>query len=312
MKEILITDSLFVFPEHEEKLKQHGILVHRLNKLCASEQEIIENLKGKDGYILGGIEKVTDKIIEECSDTLKIISFTGSDWKHFIPGWKTAEKKGIKIGNALGANSYAVAEHTVMGMLAMTRNIFTLSRTGKSNFQTSLSLKESTIGIIGLGKIGCEVVKILYGFGVKEILYFSNTRKLEMEKKYNIHYTSLENIVKKSDIITQHVPDSAGIVIYSELIQKIKNNTIIINNGGASCIDKESLLIRLQNGELRLFQDEPIKDDRFLKLDFNTYICSNETTAYNTLEANKKASDIAVNTIINVLENKGDDYIVSK
>lgn len=83
-KTILITDSLFIFPEHENMLKNAGYEVERLDKPNATEEELISAIKGKTGYILGGIEKVTDKVLE-AADQLKVIIFTGSDWLDFIP-----------------------------------------------------------------------------------------------------------------------------------------------------------------------------------------------------------------------------------
>lgn len=81
---ILITDNLFIFSEHEEQLKNTGYEIERLNKPQATEEELTEAIKGKVGYILGGIEKVTDKVID-AAEQLKVIVFTGSDWRQFIP-----------------------------------------------------------------------------------------------------------------------------------------------------------------------------------------------------------------------------------
>ena len=58
---LLITDNLFIFQEHEEKLKEMGFEIERLDTPQATENELIEALQGKDAYILGGIEKVTEK-----------------------------------------------------------------------------------------------------------------------------------------------------------------------------------------------------------------------------------------------------------
>ncbi len=69
---ILITDSLFIFKEHEQALVNAGYKIERLDKPAATEEELIEAIKGKVGYILGGIEKVTDKVIE-AADKLRVI-----------------------------------------------------------------------------------------------------------------------------------------------------------------------------------------------------------------------------------------------
>src|SRR5436190_9375955 len=127
---ILVTDSLFIFDEHVKKLEAAGYEVERLNKPKATEDELCKAVKGKVGYILGGIEKITDKVIES-ADELKVIAFTGADWQGFMPGWRAATKKGIKIINAPGANAFAVAEFALAVSLAMQRNLFELGRTGE-------------------------------------------------------------------------------------------------------------------------------------------------------------------------------------
>lgn len=131
---ILVTDSLFIFKEHEEALRNAGYEIERLDKPEATEEELVAAVKGKVGYILGGIEKITDRVIE-AADQLKVITFTGSDWQYFIPGHDLATKKGIGIANAPGANSGAVAEYTLAFMLAMTREIFDLGRSAKKSLE---------------------------------------------------------------------------------------------------------------------------------------------------------------------------------
>jgi len=125
---VLITDTLFIGDEHVKQIEDAGYEVERLDKPNATEDELIEALQGKVGYVLGGIEKVTDKVIES-TDQLKVIAFTGADWQALITGWEKAKEKGIKISNAPGANSPAVAELALTLTLAMQRNLFELGRT---------------------------------------------------------------------------------------------------------------------------------------------------------------------------------------
>ena len=103
-KHVLVTDSLFIFPEHVEKLEAAGISVTRLDKPMANEEELVEHVKGKHGYILGGIEKITAKIIE-AADCLEAITFTGTDWLSYIPGHSEVKAKNIAISNCPGANA---------------------------------------------------------------------------------------------------------------------------------------------------------------------------------------------------------------
>src|SRR3990172_1503515 len=162
-KKILITDTLFITDSHIEQLEDSGFEVERFDKPNATEEELFKLLQGKVGYILGGIEKVTNKVIDS-TDQLKAISFTGSDWKALITGWEKAKDKGIKISNAPGANSPAVAEFAVTMALAMQRNLFELGRTGNVNFQTTETLQNKVIGVIGAGHIGSKIIKMLSPF----------------------------------------------------------------------------------------------------------------------------------------------------
>jgi D-3-phosphoglycerate dehydrogenase / 2-oxoglutarate reductase len=298
---ILITDSLFIFKEHEKLLEESGYEIERLDKPNASEEELIQAVKGKVGYILGGIEKVTEKVIESASD-LKAIVFTGADAKAFIPGFDLATKKDIAIANAPGANRFAVSEYTTSLILAMVRNIFELGRTGKNQFQTTPSLNDLTVGIVGMGNIGSRVAEILNALGAKEVLYCSRTEKPGVQAKF----VSLDKLLEKSDVVTLHASKEAGEgFIGKDQLSKMKDGAILINCGFTGGIEKEALYEELKSGRLRAAQDDPM-DERFNDLPLYNWFSSNAHTAYNTHEANRVASDMATQSILNLLE-KGDD-----
>ncbi len=310
-KTILITDSLFIFPEHEEILKRAGYEIKRLDKPAATEDELVEAVKGKIGYILGGIEKITDKVIE-AADELKVIVFTGSDWRQFIPGHALAASKGIAIANAPGANTYAVAEYTVALMLAMTRNLFELGRTGKTNFQVRPSLKELTIGIIGMGNIGSKVALMLKGLGAGKIIYWSPHQKPEVERQTGATFTDLDNLLKVGDIVTLHFSKEAGDdFIDSKKLALMKDGALLVNCGFTGAIDKDALLAELKAGRLRAAHDDPLGKE-FDELPLGIWFNSNSHTAFNTHEANLTASNMAVESMINLLSTGRDQYKVIK
>ncbi len=308
-EKILVTDSLFIFPEHEEILRKAGYEVERLDKSNATEAELVEAIKGKTGYIMGGVEKVTEKVIES-ADKLKVIAFTGSDWKAFIPGHEIATKKGIAIANTPGANSYAVGEYVLTLTLAMMRNIFELGRTGTQKFQTTHSLSELTVGIIGMGNVGTKVVNDLKALGAHKVVYFNKTRKTEVEN-LGIDYEELPHLLNKSDIVVLLVPKSAGPNFLGESeLKSMKDGALLVNVASPSLIDKEALLNELKSGRLRAVFDTPI-DERFGSLPLSVWFNSNESTAYNTFWANKTASDMAVKSMINLLSGPEDSYKVN-
>jgi len=175
-RKILVTDSMFIFDEHIKQLEDAGYEVERLDKPDASEEELCKAVKGKVGYILGGIEKVTGKVIES-ADELKAVVFTGTAWKGFVVGHELATKMGIAIANTPHANAGSVAEWAFASTLAMTRNLLSLGRAGDKTFQTTHSLNELRVGIVGLGHIGSRLAELFSAAGAKEVVYWSHSEK---------------------------------------------------------------------------------------------------------------------------------------
>lgn len=315
MKQILITDSLFIYPEHEEKLRNAGFEITRLDKPQATEAELIQAVAGKHGYLLGGIEQITDAVID-AADKLEAICFTGSDWRWFIPGYELATNKGIAITNCPGANAGAVAEYTLSLMLAMTRQIFDMGRTGDKTFRTTKTLQGSTVGIVGMGHIGERVVHILKTFGVSKILYYSRTRKENLESELGIEYASLEDLCKQSDVVTLHAPKIAGKGYFNrECIENMRDGTLLINCSFDGAVDMIALYEHLQSGRIMSAMDDTNskpQDVGYNDLPLSVWYTSNAPTAYNTEYANKLASDIATDSIINLLTTGPDQYVVNK
>lgn len=307
---ILVTDTLFIFKEHENILKSAGFEVKRLTNPQATEEELIKAVKDVDGYILGGIEKLTNEVIEE-TNKLKAIIFTGTDWAKYIPGHETATKKGIAIANCPGANSQSVAEYTITLILLMLRRVLELGNTGKETFITTKSLSEINIGIVGLGRIGKLVTKMLKSLGAVNLFYWNRTRKLPIEKEIGIKYLPLPDLFKTCDVITNHLSSQAEQLLTSELLNNSKDGVILINTGGHIPYDLNSLYNLLYSKKARAAFDINPSDKRFDNLPHNLWFRSNEMTAYNTLSANKLVSDMAINSIINLLTTGKDEHLVN-
>lgn len=187
MKKILVTDSLFIFKEHEKILYNAGFEIERLNKPNPSEEELIKALEDKEGYILGWIERVTNKVIES-TKKLKVISFTGTDWRAIIRWHELATRKWIHISSTPEANANAVSEYTISIILSMTRNLFELNRVGQKKFETTKTLNDLTVWIIWMWVIWKKVTRMLNCLWVKKVIYYSLNKK----DNINAEYKSLE------------------------------------------------------------------------------------------------------------------------
>lgn len=307
---ILVTDSLFIFDEHIEQLGGAGYEIERLDKPEASEAELCAAVQGKVGYILGGIEHATDKVIE-AADELQAIVFTGADWSSFIPGHALATKRGIPIANAAGANSGAVAEYTITLLLMVLRRVLELGNTGDKTFLTTSSISEVQIGIVGLGRIGQKVARLLKGLGAQNVVYWSRQRKESLEQELGIRYVSLEELMANSDVISNHVSSEAGTLLGAELISSVKQDVLIINTGSHNTFDYDALYQLLAQGKARAALDDKITHSGLASLDPAICFHSNENTGYNTHAANKLGSDMATASMLNLLATGADQNLVN-
>lgn len=302
---ILITDSLFIFPEHEKQIRDAGYEIERLDKPEATEEELIEAVKGKVGYILAGIESVTEKVID-AGDQLKAIVFTGIGYKDFIPAWEYAIKKGISIANTPDAPTHAVAEWALTMALAMNRNIFDVGRVGEKTFMTSKGIENQKVGIIGFGRIGQEIAKMIKPFKPASVSYYSKHQHEGAE------YGELNTILSESDIIFTCLPKDAGAnFIGAEQLALIKDKSLLISFMAEGIIDDVALLKELQSGRIRAASDHPLKDAAAKDLPLSTWYFFNGSNAFNTFTELKQCSDAATKSILNLLETGSDDNKVN-
>lgn len=310
MNKILVTDSLFILPEHVRQLEAAGYEVERLDKLKATEAELIAAVKGKVGYILGGIEHVTQPVID-AADSLKVITFTGIGYKGLIPSWEYATQKGIAITNTPDAPTQAVAEWSITAALAMNRCFFDLGLAGEKDFLTTPGLQDQKIGIIGLGRIGARIADMLGPFKVASISYYSPHHKAESETDGRIKYASLDEVLATSDIVFVCVGDDAGKnYINAEHLSRMRDGALIVSFMHPGIIDAGALFVELKSGRLRAVSDYP-EDARLKELPFSTWYSFNGSNAFNTHSGIAVASRVGVQSMINVLKTGDDANVVN-
>lgn len=307
MEKILVTDSLFIHDKHIAQLTSHGYEVERLNKTTATEDELKEAIKGKVGYILGGLEKVTQPVLE-AADELKVISFTGTGWKGYIPAWEYATNKGIAISNAPSANAAEVAEWAIAAMMAMQRDLFELGPKGGESFVTVKSLTQLEVGIVGLGNIGREFAERARGLKARKVSYWSRTKKTDDFD----YYKNVDDLLESADIIFLALGDDAGQdFISAKRIERIKKDALVVSILHKGIFNEEALFSRVSKGEIRAAFDIVADTERFRSLPARNWYGSNGVSAYNAESTFIKASDMATSSLINLLETGSDQYRVN-
>ncbi len=229
-------------------------------------------------------DEIKDEVMEETD--LKLIASVRNDPNNISVPAATA--KGIPVIAAPGRNTIAVAELTIALMLAQARRITVADRLLKSEFMVDdfsdfgtmykttagFELQGKKVGIIGLGQIGLEVAKRLQTFEVK-ILVTDPYVSPERLKEVNAQPVELEQLLRESDIVTIHCPQTEETMgmIGADQFAMMKKSAIFINTARASITDENALREALEKGiiagaGLDVFSMEPVDcDNEFLELD---------------------------------------------
>lgn len=169
---------------------------------------------------------------------------------------KAAKDLGITVVRVPAYSPYAVAEHTVALLLTLNRKTHkAYFRTRDNNFNINglmgFDLHGKSVGIIGVGKIGQVLIKILNGFGMK-VLAYDKFPNLEMQEKLNFTFVPLEELFKKSDIISLNCPltPETTHLINDNTISLMKNDVVIINTGRGKLIDTKALIEGLKSKKI--------------------------------------------------------------
>lgn len=219
--------------------------------------------------IVSGRQKI-DKDILKHARTLKMIQRTGVGVD--MLNLEDIKERGIPVYVNKGVNSQSVAEHTILLMLSALRKLPQIDAELKSGIWKKQSngiktreLYGKTVGLVGMGNIGEKVAKILTAFGTKTLYY--DVRKItnEREQFLNVEYNGLEEIIKKSDIISLHcaLNDNTKHIVDYEFLSKMKHNSILINTARGGLVDESALIEALNNNvigfaALDVFENEPV------------------------------------------------------
>jgi len=306
---ILITSRSFasISDKPIKMLTKKGYEIQRNNTGRPYEkEEMLKLIRDVDGIIIG-IDELSAEIIEE-ANKLKVISKYGIGVDNIDINMATNKK--IIVTNTPTANVDAVADLTFGLILSLARRIPEADKKTKSGEWEKIIGKpvwEKTLGIIGLGKIGRQVVKRAQGFKMN-ILVYDLVKDEKFAQSYNIKYVNLEKLLQKSDYITIHIPlndATRGMISYKEL-GKVKKEAFLINTSRGGIVDEEALYDALRNNKLRgaaldVYNNEPPGKSPLKELD--NVIMTPHIAAY-TEEAIENMSIQAAQNLIDVLEGR--------
>jgi D-3-phosphoglycerate dehydrogenase len=260
-----------------ELLKEAGYEV--LIKHIAQNQ-LVKYIKtnGIEGVLVKSTTTLSKSIISD-SPSLKFIGNCDKTLSHI--DIEFAKQNNIQVFQAENAWNTSVAELTIAHLLSCMRHLKDANRemplegdhnfnSLKRSFSGGSELNGKTLGIIGFGNVGQEVAKKAIALGMsikfhdKEItsaqleLSFYNDESIRFE----LSSSSLDEVLKTSDVVSLHIPETLNYFIGRKELQKMKSTAGIINTSHGKCLDEVALVKSLENNELKfgaldVFEDEP-------------------------------------------------------
>ncbi|MDA1016727.1 MAG: phosphoglycerate dehydrogenase, partial [Planctomycetota bacterium] len=237
------------------------------------EDETIRVLQGVSAILAGG-EIMTPRVIESLPE-LRVIARSGVGYDRIDIPAATRHKVAVTITPT--ANHEAVAEQTLMLMLAVSRNVVhhdRLIRSGTWDAPVSAPLRGRTLGLVGLGRIGRSVVPRAQAFRMK-VLAFDPLADPQFAAEHNVELVDFDTLLATSDIVSVHAPmmESTRGLFNRDAFRKMKAGSVLINTSRGGLVVEADLVEALRSGPLSaagldVFEIEPIRPDNpLLKLD---------------------------------------------
>ena len=279
------------------------------------------------------------KSILENFPKLRHIATRSTGFDHIATDYCNERK--ITVSNVPEYGSNTVAEHTFALILSLTRKIYqSVSQAKRLNFNhkeiRGVDLHGKTLGIIGMGKIGVNVLRIAHGFGMNLIVN-TRSRNDELREKYDFKYVDLDELLRSSDVISLHLPlfPETKHIINMDNLSLIKNGCYLINTARGGLVDTRTLIEGLNNNtfagvaldvleeEKELTEEAAILTQHFQKdanmetLVMDHYLINHPKVlitphnAFNSIEALARIENTTIENIKAFLEGKDINLVTS-
>jgi D-3-phosphoglycerate dehydrogenase len=281
---------------------------------------LLREIPNYDALMVRSRTKATKEIVEAgAKGNLKVIGRAGIGVDNI--DIETAGKLGIPVVNSPTGATASVAELTIGHMLALSRHIARADSTMKKGEWAKKQLKGfeldgKILGLVGTGNIGKYTARLAQCFGMKIIGYDPFISKEDMAKDNIEKVENLEDLMKKADYISLHLPHTqkTHYIINAEMLGRMKPGAFLINCARGGTVDEKALFNALKKGKiggasLDVYEKEPPEKSPLLELD-NVILTPH--LGASTKEGQIKAGTVCAEQIVKVLNGKQPDYCVNK
>jgi D-3-phosphoglycerate dehydrogenase len=264
-----------------------------VNRKPFERAELPRLLKGYD-ICIDDHSYMPTELVAQC-DALKHIVFLGMNVAEI-------EARGVRVHTIKGYGDTAVAEHTMALMFSAGRDIARMDRQVRAGTwltREGVQLKGKTLGIIGLGGIGHEVMRIGRGFGM-DVIAWNRTAQA------GAPLVALDALLARSDVITLHLALNDGTrgFLGAAQVARMKPGVVLINTARGALVDEVALIDGLRSGRIRhagldVFHAEPLKADHPLAAMDNVTLSAH--AGFRTLEASQTLLRRAIDIVRGIL-----------
>jgi D-3-phosphoglycerate dehydrogenase len=269
MPNVVLLSAPYMLPlraRFQPVFDHYGIEIIAPNVVERMEANEILKYAGQFDGVISGDDRFTANVLAACAPRLKVISKWGTGVDSIDR--EAAKKLGISVRNTPDAFTEAVADSVLGYVLAFARKGPWLDQSMKSGEWKkllSVSLSESTLGVIGVGRIGKSVLRRAQSFGMSML----GNDFVEMPSQFlaevNVKMTSLDELLGASDFISLNcdLNPSSHHIIDAAAIRKMKPGAVLVNTARGPLIDEPALFAGLQGGQLAgaaldVFEKEPL------------------------------------------------------
>ncbi|MFW9967650.1 MAG: D-2-hydroxyacid dehydrogenase [Candidatus Thorarchaeota archaeon] len=299
MVRILIADPVEESAIVRMKDAGHEVVIRN----SETDGSVEDQIKGFDCIVVRSATKVNKSVID-AADSLKLVVRAGVGLDNV--DLDAAKEKGVKVLNTPEAPSVSVAEMVIALMFALARQVSFADSSMKDERWEKKKLKgtelwQKTVGIIGFGRIGCEVAKRARGLEMKVLAYDVVDIDLACVE-YDAERTDTEDLLKRSDYVTLHVPlvpATKGMISEREL-KMMKETAFLINTARGGVVDEQALLKALDENQiagaaLDVFEKEPPTDWKLVK---HPKVVATPHVSSSTSEAQDRVGDLTAEKVI--------------
>ncbi|CEG37153.1 glyoxylate reductase hydroxypyruvate [Plasmopara halstedii] len=286
-----------------------------------SREDLLKKVKGCTGLFCLLTDKVDDKVLDAAGPSLRVVSTMSVGYDHIDV--EACKARNVRVGYTPEVLSNTTAETAVALTFAAKRRLFQCATSAKNGewgpwqpFQyCGFDITGSTVGIIGLGRIGTSYARMLMNGFNCSILYTGPRPKPDVARSLggeegSVKFVDMETLLRRSDIVSLHQPltEATRCSFSKNELKLMKSTAVLINTGRGGLVDQEALVEALQQktiaaAGLDVTTPEPLSPTHpLLSLD-NCIVMPHIGSA--TFKTRQAMADIAVaNLVAGVLDNK--------